>query len=141
MGSSELLKWLESDEGEVAMEEFVKNLAFKEKIKQGRFDKFEKWLEKNDFDKLLYRLILEHNNEYIEKCYERGYEPYPTRKMQFVFDFVKERAGKKVHIKEFDSVFTNFIWEFKGYYFQITWGQGAFIQIYNKKDKKQIFGI
>ena len=141
MGMTEFIEWLKTEEGQADMKEYFDDLSYKQKIKEGRFDKFEKWLEENDFDRLLYRLILEHDDEYINKCYDNGYEPYPTRKMQFVFDFVTERVGEEVYVKEFDSIFANKVWEFKGYYFQITWGQGAIITIYNKDDKKKIFGI
>lgn len=141
MGASELKEWLKSDEAKVSAKEFVEDLAFKEKIKQGRYDKFEKWLEKNDFDKLLYRLILEHDDNYIEKCYGNGYEPHPNNKMEFVFAYVTDRVGKRVYIKEFNSTFPNAVWEFKGYYFEIVWGQGSIQVIYNKEDKKRIFSI
>lgn len=138
---SELMKWLKSDEAKVAAKEFVEDLAFKEKIQQGRYDRFEKWLETNDFDKLIYKLILEHNDEYRERCYENGYEPKPNNKMDFIFSYVSERAGKRVHIKEFESDFPNAVWEFNGYYFEIVWGQGCIQVIYNKEDKKRIFSI
>lgn len=138
---NEWFKWLESDEGEAAIAEFKKDLTIKKKIREGRFDKFEKWLEENDFDKLLYRLILQHSDEYRNKFWEWGCEPYPNNIMNFIFTYVVERVGKIVHIKELDCDFPNAIWEFNGYYFQIIWGQGSIQTIYNKKDKKEIFSI
>lgn len=141
MDIEKMKAFLDSPEGKKFNEEYFGNLARIEEIKEGRFKKFDVWIENNDFDKLLYRLILEHDDDYREKCYHKGYEPYPNNKMQFVFDYVTEYAGTKTYVKEFDSVFSNQVWEFNGYYFQITWGQGSFIQIYNKEDKRQIFSI
>ena len=141
MDIEKMKAYLESPEGKASMEEYFGNLAKKQRIKEGRFLKFDKWLEDNDFDKLLYRLILEHDDEYIDNCYHKGYQPYPTRKMQFVFDYVTEYAGTTVEIEEFECSFPHQEWEFKGYYFGIMWGQGAVISIWNKDDKRKIFGI
>ena len=110
--------------------DFVDEYMKKRKIKYSRFKKFTEWLENNDFDKLMYRLILEHNDDYIEKCHHNGFEAHPNRKLQFVIDYVIEH-GNEVKIKELDVNFPNYIFEFKGYYFQVVMGQGALIQKYN----------
>ena len=145
MSMKELIDWLKTDEGKADMKEYFGKLAVIEDIKVGRFKKFEKWLEENDFDKLLYRLVLEHDDAYVDKCYENGVMPSPNRKMQFVFDYVTEHAGrpiKKGEVKEFDDCsFTHQEWEFSGYYFGIMWGQGAVVSIWNKDDKRKIFGM
>jgi len=133
----EMDEWANSEKGQV----YFRGLVEKQKLKEGRHRRFEKWLENNDFDKLMNRLILEHDDEYIDKCYHKGYEPYPTRKMQFVFDYVTEYAGTPAKVKEFECNFPHQEWEFNGYYFGIMWGQGAVITIWNKEDKQKIFGI
>jgi hypothetical protein len=123
------------------MDDYIAKMERKKEISEKRYNKFEKWLENNDFDNLLYRIILEHGDEYRSKCYENGYEPNPNNIMGFIFNYVTERGGKEVKIKEFDNLFTNKIWEFKGYYFQITWGQGVILKIFNKEDMREIFTI
>lgn len=138
MDIEKMIAWAESPEGEKFHKEYFGRLAEKERIKEGRFLKFDKWLEDNDFDKLMYRLILEHDDEYIEKCHHNGYEPYMNNKMSFVFDYAIKH-GKEVNVKELDCNFPNIISEFKGYYFQIIWGQGSITAIYNKEDLKRIF--
>jgi len=134
----ELKAHLESPEGKASLKEYFENLAKKQQIKEGRFLKFTEWLKTNDFDKLLYRLILEHDDTYIENCYHKGYEPYMNNKLSFVFDYAIEH-GKEVNVKELDCPFPNVISEFRGYYFQIIWGQGSITAIYNKDDFKRIF--
>lgn len=133
-----LREHLASPEGKASMEKYFGNLAKQEEIKAGRFEKFDKWLEDNDFDKLLYRLILEHDDEYIDKCYHNGYEPFMNNKLQFVFDYAIDR-GKEVKVKELKCDFPQAISEFRGYYFEIIWGQGSVTAIYNKDDMKRIF--
>ena len=126
---------------DATIEEYCAKLSKRKEIIENRFNKFENWLENNDFDRLLYRIILEHGDEYESKCYENGYEPYPNNKMNFIFNYVTERGGKQVNIKEFDCPFANQIWEFMKYYFQIIWGQGVAYKIYNKEDSREIFSI
>ena len=133
-----LKEHLESPEGKAHMKAYFENLANIEMIKEGRFNRFDKWLEDNDFNKLLYRLILEHDDEYIEKCYHKGFEPHMNNKLSFVFDYGIKR-GKEVNIKELECPFPNVISEFKGYYFQIIWGQGSITAIYNKDDLKRLY--
>lgn len=122
------------------MEKYFGNLAKKEAIKKGRFEKFDMWLEDNDFDQLLYRLILEHDDDYIDKCYHNGVMPFMNNKLSFVFDYVCDRgkALKKIP-KELKCDFAQAVYEFKGYYFEIVWGQGSITAIYNKDDMKRIF--
>lgn len=129
---------LESPEGKASMEKYFGNLAKQEMIKEGRFEKFTEWLKDNDFDQLLYRLVLEHDDEYREKCYHKGYEPYMNNKLSFVFDYAVEN-GEEVKVKELDCPFSNVISEYRGYYFQIIWGQGSVTQIHNKDDLKRIY--
>ena len=75
---NELLK---SPEGKVSMKNYFDKLADKEALDKKRFKRFEKWLETNDFNVLMERLISEHDDNYIDKCYHNGYMPYPNRKL------------------------------------------------------------
>ena len=138
MDIEKMKAYLESPEGKAHTKEYFGKIAEKERIKKGRFEKFDKWLETHDFDKFLYRLILQHDDDYREKCYEKGYEPHPNNVMSFVIDYAYDR-GKTVEVKELDCVFANQISEFRGYYFQIIWGQGSIEAIYNKDDMRRVF--
>ena len=71
---------------DATIEEYYVKLSKRKKIIENRFNKFENWLENNDFDRLLYRIILEHGDEYESKCYENGYEPYPNYKINVIFN-------------------------------------------------------
>jgi hypothetical protein len=123
------------------MDDYFTKLKEDKEIVEKRFNIFEKWLENNDFNTLLYRMILKHDDEYRSRCYERGYEPYPNNIMGFIFKYVTQRGGKQVEVRELDNLFNNKIWEFNGYYFQIIWGQGVILKIFNKEDSREIFTI
>jgi hypothetical protein len=123
------------------MDDYFTKLKEDKEIVEKRFNIFEKWLENNDFNTLLYRMILKHDDEYRSRCYERGYEPYLNNIMRFIFKYVTQRGGKQVEVRELDNLFNNKIWEFNGYYFQIIWGQGVILKIFNKEDSREIFTI
>ncbi len=119
---------------------FLDEMTIKYDILENRQKRFEKWLESNDFDKLMYRLIVEHNDDYREKCYHNGCEPYPNNKLWFVISYVMKNT-KIIKVKELKNKFNNDIWKFKGYYFQLIYGQGTLIRIYNVEDKRLLLQL
>ena len=136
-----LTDFLDSPEGIAFCNEFIENLTKKQIIAEGRYIKFEKWLEKNDFEALMFRLIHEHNDDYIEKCYHKGYEPYPNNKLAFLIDYLVHNY-EPIEVAEIDPEhFPSTIYFFKGYYFQTICGQGCFHRIYNKEDMRMVLQV
>ena len=134
--SDEMTEWEESDEGKAYFKEYWKKID----IKQSRFVKFTEWLKHNDFDKLVYRIILEHNEEYREKCWHSGCEVYPNNKLGFLLSYVSDNYAA-INVSQLDCNFANEIWFFKGYYFQMIHGQGTIIRIYNKEDMRCLLQV
>lgn len=129
-------EWSESDAGERHFKKFEDKMV----LKHSRFKRFEEWLKHNDFDKLMYRIILEHDDEYREKAYIDGHEPNRNNKLKFIFDYV---IGNTMPIKvpKLKNSFANEIWEFNGYYFQMTFGQGTVCDVYNKEDLRLLIRL
>jgi len=125
----ELHNFINSSEGDA----YFENERIKEELKQIRYKHFEKFLESNDFDKLMYRLILEHDDEWREKCWHNGCEPYPNNKLGFVIDYVTNNFDT-IDVPQLQNSFNTQIWFFKGYYFRITFGQGVVFDLYNGDD-------
>lgn len=123
--------WIKSDRGKA----YADVLRSQNELKVKRWTRFETWLENNDFDKLMYRIIYEHNDEYREKCYINGFQPFPNMKLKFILDYVV-RHHEPIEVSKIDCPFPNTIYLFKGYYFQIIYGQGSFIRIYNCDDNR-----
>lgn len=119
---------------------YLNEMRERDGIQESRFLKFEKYLESNDFDKLIYRIILEHDENWRDSCYEKGHEPHPNNKLTFILNYIEDR-GNIVKVDEIDSEYPNEIFEFKGYYFQDIYGQGVITKIYNKKDLKLLLVI
>jgi len=133
---------MESPEGIASTKKYFEKLAEKQALQNSRFKRFEEWLENNDFDKLMYRLILEHGDDYIDKCYHNGFMPFPNRKLSFVIDYVtRDDVPHPVSVKELECDFANDIWEFRGYYFQNIFGQGTITRIYNKDDLRLLLQL
>jgi hypothetical protein len=122
--------------------EFIENLTKKREIQLKWYECFDNWLKQNDFDNLLLKVILKHDDEYRERCYNKGIEPYPNNILELIFDYVVEHCEplKKVH-KAIQSNFYNHVFKFKGYYFQIIMGQGTVYCIWNVDDKELLFSI
>ena len=122
--------WGESEEGQL----YFENLNKKRFLKYKRYQRFEKWLKYNDFNKLMNRLIQEHNINYCEKCHHNGFEPYPNNKLAFLIDYVVDNI-EAIDIPKLKNSFINHVWYFNDYYFQMTWGQGVVTDIYDKELK------
>ena len=135
-----LKEHLETPEGKARMEKYFQDIAKKQALKEKRYRRFEEWLETNDFDKLMYRLILEHGDEYIDKCYHNGYMPHPNRKLGFVISYVVHNHAP-ITVSELDCNFANSVHQFKGYYFQHIHGQGTITRIYNKDDLRLLLQL
>jgi hypothetical protein len=126
----DLDEWFESDAGKA----YFENIHKKNEIQQGRYARFEKWLETHDINELMQRLVKEHGEERHDYCYKKGFEPYPNNKLAFLIDYVVHNYAP-VNVPQLDNFhsFPNQVWFFKGYYIQMTWGQGVFIELYDSK--------
>ncbi len=123
-----------SDEGKA----YFENERIKEEILESRYARFEKWLETNSFDTLLYRLILIHtSSDYCDKCYHNGYLPMPNNVLEFIISYITHRYSP-IKVKELKCKFSNEVWFFKGYYFQMIYGQGVITKIINKADMREL---
>ena len=136
MDVSSFETWLNSEDGEA----FIQKQKEKKELRAKRHKRFEEWLEENDFDKLMYRLILEHGDEYVESCYHKGYMPHPNNKLGFIEGYVVDNI-EPVYVEELDCDFPNQVWFFKGYYFQHVYGQGTLFRLYNKEDMRLLLQL
>jgi len=137
MNIEKLKEYLDSPEGKAETEKYFGELAKKQEIQEGRYRRFEEWLKTHDFDKLMYRLILEHGEEWREKCWHNGYEPYSNNKLRFVTSYVFDNLAP-IRVPKLENMFPTEIRFFKGYYFRIMHGQGSVFDLYNGDDFKHL---
>lgn len=98
--------------------------------KYNRYRKFENYLENIDFDKLMLRLTYEHNDEYINSCYNSGFRPKPNNKLQFILDYLRDNYSS-IYVRKLGDNHNN-VWSFKGYFFQVI--ENGIINVINKDD-------
>jgi hypothetical protein len=126
---------LNSEEGQALMRKFVEERVKKQEIANGRYRKFEKFLETHDFDEIMQRLIAENGDEWRGKCYKKGYMPHPNNKLAFLIDYVVHNY-EPITVDELECEhFPDGIWFIKGYYIQMIWGQGVLTNIFDKNKK------
>ena len=116
-------------------------MAKEQRIAEGRYRKFEKYLETHNFDELLQRLVAENGDEWCDKCGKKGYEPYPNNKLAFVIDYLVHNYESIDVIEIEPKHFPSTIYFFKGYYFQTICGQGCFHRIYNKEGMQMVLQV
>ncbi len=86
-------------------------------IKEERFDKFEKFIESYDFEKIFYRILLEHDEEWYEKNIINNGCKIINNKLLFIYSYLENR-GKKIINNENDSFLRTERWEFKKFIFK-----------------------
>jgi hypothetical protein len=133
--SLDLDKWkeiLDSPEVQARMDAWAKLEKEKQDVLEARLVKVEKYLNENGIEQLMSRLIKEHGEDYSDKCYKKGYEPYPNNKLKLLYSFVEENYSP-VHNDLIPQDFLSSSYFFKGYWFTVYCGQGCFYRIYNHK--------
>lgn len=116
---------------EERMEQYFTELTMKKDIEYKRLQKLRTFLSENIFDDLIGRIIRDHDNVYINKCYKNGHMPYPNNKFSLLLSLV-EIEGEEIKEIDFkDDTFPNTVIKYENYYFQWIWGQGVINRIYD----------
>lgn len=131
-------EWYESDAGKAYMEKERKKIA----ILNGRYMRFQKYLETHDFKDLMNRIISEHDEKWREKCRGKNREVHANNKLKFIIDFIFHNI-ESTHVPQLenDLHFGTETWLFKGYYFQLMFGQGVATFIYDADDSKCLLSL
>jgi hypothetical protein len=131
----EALEYMKSPEGQKSMENYFNKLAQRDAIEQARAKGIiERWGVCDDatFDDLMLT-ILEKQKKYDK----RHYSTY-TDSTLHILNLMWEIASKEgVEIDPIDGLTENFssmVYDFYGYQFAITHGQGSVLSIYKNKE-------
>lgn len=129
---------INEEELDKAMEDYISKMNEKNVILEKRFDKFRILLDTNkiNFKDLFERIITEHDENYIDSCYSKGYMPCPNNKLEFLYDYIEKNLEPIVVPDFIDDSFPTDVYFFKGMYFATTYGQGSFNHIYNSKKER-----
>lgn len=129
------LEWMKSLPGQKSMEDYFKKLAEKDRIQIERANKLLEMYgvcDDSTFDYLMLDIL-----EKQEKYDERHYSTYTDRSLH-IMNLMWELASKEgVEIKPIDGLTENFssmVYDFYGYQFAITHGQGSVLSVYRQHE-------
>lgn len=125
--------WLDSPEGRKSADDYFEKLKKKEEVLEKRCERIKTHFSDNQsFDSLMSRIL-----EKQEKYDKRHYYTYTERPLH-ITDLVWELASSEgTPIEPVDGLTENFpsaIYEYFGYQFAITHGQGSVLSIYKNKE-------
>jgi hypothetical protein len=133
--AEKMLEYMKSPEGEKAMKEYFHKLYEREQILIGRAEKLLQRYgvcDDSTFDYLMLDIL-----EKQEKYDTRHYDTYTDRALH-IMDLMWEIASLKgVEIEPFDGLTENFpsaVYDYYGYQFAITHGQGSVLSVYRQKE-------
>jgi hypothetical protein len=133
--AEKMLEYMNSPEGEKAMKEYFHKLYEREQIKIARAEKLLQRYgvcDDSTFDYLMLDIL-----EKQEKYDTRHYDTYTDRALH-IMDLMWEIASLKgVEIEPFDGLTENFpstVYDYYGYQFAITHGQGSVLSVYRQKE-------
>jgi hypothetical protein len=133
--AEKMLEYMNSPEGEKAMKEYFHKLYEREQIKINRAEKLLQRYgvcDDSTFDYLMLDIL-----EKQEKYDARHYDTYTDRALH-IMDLMWEIASLKgVEIEPIDGLTENFpsaVYDYYGYQFAITHGQGSVLSVYRQKE-------
>jgi hypothetical protein len=129
------LEWMKSLPGQKAMEDYLEKLAEKDRIQRERAQRIkQKWGVCDDatFDDLMLTILKKQ-----EKYDERHYSTHTDRSLH-IMNLMWELASLEgLEIDPIDGLTENFpsyIYDYYGYQFAITHGQGSVLSVYRQNE-------
>jgi hypothetical protein len=129
------LAYMKSPEGQKAMEDYFEKLAERDRIQRERAQKIkQKWGVCDDatFDDLMLTILKKQ-----ERYDERHYSTYTDRSLH-IMNLMWELASLEgLEIDPIDGLTENFpsyIYDYYGYQFAITHGQGSVLSVYRQNE-------
>jgi hypothetical protein len=134
--AKEMLDYMKSPEGQKSMEDYFEKLAKKDAIERARALRIKDHFSNEiSFDHLMKRVLEK------QKIYDaRHYKTYSERSLHvtnLLWELASNEGTEIEPIDGFTENFSSMIYNYYGYQFAITHGQGSVLSIY--KDKELIY--
>jgi len=107
-------------------------LEKKRKIGEARFPKVSAYIENFGMESVIDRMILEHDENWEDKCRAKGCETYPNHKFQLLWDWIED-TFEPLQNDLLPQDFLRASYFVKGYWFTIYCGQGCFYRVYDSE--------
>ncbi len=134
-GAKKLLEFLETPEGEKTMVDYFHKLMEREQILIGRAEKLLQRYgvcDDSTFDYLMIDIFVKQ-----ERSDQQHYDTYTDRPLHIMNLMWEIASLHGVEIEPFDGLTENFpsqVFDYYGYQFAITHGQGSVLSVYRQKE-------
>jgi hypothetical protein len=129
----DVLEYMKSPEGQKSMEIYFEKLAQRDAIERARAQRIkEHFSDEISFDHLMKR-VLEKQNIYDARHY-RTYTERPLHIVNLLWELTSIEGTPIDSIDGFTENFTSMVYNYYGYQFAITHGQGSVLSIYKNKE-------
>jgi len=129
----DVLEYMKSPEGQKSMEIYFEKLAQRDAIERARAQRIkEHFSDEISFDHLMKR-VLEKQNIYDARHY-RTYTERPLHIVNLLWELTSSEGTLIDSIDGFTENFTSMVYNYYGYQFAITHGQGSVLSIYKNKE-------
>lgn len=130
-----LKDFMESEEGKESMRRFAEKLVLEEQIKTSQRERIKGFYKtQEEFDQLMEGVLARHDEDYRDSCYAKGYMPYPSILLQTLFDIAEIDGEECDGVDAFTTEWPANVYEYMGWQFAVTHGQGSVTSIYKNKE-------
>lgn len=130
-----LKAFMESPEGEIAMQKFGEEMKRKEERETANRLRIEKMFTSQDsFDILMQKICDMHDSVYEDSCYKKGYQPHPNNVLNVMMNVFEEHGEDIAPFDELTKNFPSELVEYQGWQLAYTFGQGTCISVYKNKE-------
>ena len=129
----DVLEWMKSPAGQKSMEEYFEKLAKKDAIERARAQRIkDHFTNAKEFDQIMQRVLKK------QEIYDaRHYKTYSERSLHvtnLLWELASNEGTEIEPIDGFTENFSSMIYNYYGYQFAITHGQGSVLSIYKNKE-------
>lgn len=127
------LEWMKSPAGQKSMEEYFEKLAKKDAIERARAQRIkDHFTNAKEFDQIMQRVLKK------QEIYDaRHYKTYSERSLHvtnLLWELASSEGNEIDPIDGLTESFPSGIYDYFGYQFAITHGQGSVLSIYKNKE-------
>lgn len=138
MKLSSISEWLKTDEGQQSIKDFVKELELEDTRKEINISRLKRFYSnQEEFDSLMEKIESKHTEAWKDSCYKKSIMPYPWEILCTAHNIAENEGVELVEgLDPFTNDFSSTLYEYMGWQFAITNGQGSVLSVYKNKQLK-----
>lgn len=129
----DVLEWMKSPAGQKSMEEYFEKLAKKDAIERARAQRIkDHFTDAKEFDQIMQRVL--KKQEIYDARHYKTYSERPLHVTNLLWELASSEGNEIDPIDGLTKDFPSGIYDYFGYQFAITHGQGSVLSIYKNKE-------